>query len=128
MFPPVAPAVNCAAALPQDCTPLICVRASPAPALWEFGNFVITSSLFSPPAGGSLAVPTALENGHSNFINTDWKTRGLVFLSQLTPSKGPRALPWEAPPVPAAGLKAQRIVRYSSPTLQHFAINKVPPT
>lgn len=125
-FHHVAPAVNSAAALPQDCAPLICVRASSAPAPWEFGNFVITNSLFSPLAGGSLGVPTPFENEYSNFSNTVWKTSGLVFLYQLTPSKGPRALPWEAPPVPAAGLKAQRIVRYSSPTLQHFAVKKVP--
>lgn len=108
--------------------PLICVRARPAPAPWGFGNFVITSSLFSPPAGGSLPAPTALENEYSNFSNTVWQTYGLVFLYQLTPSKGPHALPWEAPPAPAAGLKAQRIVRYSSPTLQHSTVKKVPQT
>lgn len=102
------------------------VRASPAAAPWEFGNSVITNSLFSPPPGASLGAPTAFENEFSNFSNTVWKTNGLVFPYQLTPSKGPRALPWEAPPVPAAGLKAQRIVRYSSPTLQHFVVKKVP--
>lgn len=83
-FHHMAPAVNSVAALPQDCTRLISVRASPAPAHWEFGNFVITNSLFSPPAGGSLGVPIAFENEYSNFSNTVWKTSGLVFLSQLT--------------------------------------------
>lgn len=48
MFPPHGTSSEfCSSSAP----PLICVRASPAPAPWEFGNFVITNSLFSPPLG-----------------------------------------------------------------------------
>lgn len=89
----MAPAVNSAAALPQGGTHLICVRASPAPAHQEFGKFIITNSLFFPPAGGSHSVPTAFENEYSNFSNTVWKTNGLVFLYQLIPFQRPTCPP-----------------------------------
>lgn len=89
--------------------------------IWQLCHHQLT---LLTPTGGSLGVATAFQDGYSNFSNALWETNGLAFLSQLTPSKGPRALPWEA--VPAAGLKAQRIVRYSSLTLQHSAVKKVP--
>lgn len=84
MFPPHGTSSKFCSSSATGLTRLISVRASPAPAHWEFGNFVITNSLFSPPAGGSLGVPIAFENEYSNFSNTVWKTSGLVFLSQLT--------------------------------------------
>lgn len=51
-FQHMAPAVSSAAPLPQDCAPLICVRASPAPAPGEFGNLVITNSTLLTPGWG----------------------------------------------------------------------------
>lgn len=90
-FHHVAPAVNSAAALPQDCAPWIGEGESCTSSLgiWHLCHHHLT--LLTLP-GGTLGAPTAFEDEHSNFSNTLWKTNGLVFPHQLTPSKGPRAL------------------------------------